>query len=294
MNKAVSTPLRPGITSAPDGTDLGWISLGQGPGLVVVHGAMQSAHSQLELRQLLAANFTVHLLDRRGRGRSGPYPPDGSRTQTEVEDLAAVLDATAATNVLGISSGALIALRTALTVTPGIAKAAIFEPPLAVDGSMRLDLIDRFMQESDADDTVNAMVTGMLAAEMGPALFRRLPRPVLRAMTNRMLARDDAQDLPAGQPHLRLLARLLRIDLQIVAENADRISDFTAISTPTLLIAGTKTPRYLRTAVSALAAILPNSQRIELEGTNHSVTQNREQFGAPEKIAPAIARFFAQ
>ena len=294
MKQAVSSPLRPGITSAPDGTDLGWISLGQGPGLVIIHGAMQSALSQLELGQLLAPHFTVHLLDRRGRGRSGPYPADGSRTQAEVDDLAAVLDATAATNVLGISSGALIALRAALTVTPGIAKAAIFEPPLAVAGSMRLDLIDRFMQESDADDTVNAMVTGMLAAEMGPALFRRLPRPALRGMTKRMLARDDAHGLPPGQPHLRQLARLLRIDLQIVAENADRISDFSAISTPTLLIAGTKTPRYLQTAVSALAAILPNSQRIELEGTNHSVTQNREQFGAPEKIAPSIARFFTQ
>jgi pimeloyl-ACP methyl ester carboxylesterase len=293
MNETVTIPLRPGITPARDGTDLGWISLGQGPGLVIVHGAMQSAHSQLELGQLLSQHFTVHLLDRRGRGRSGPYPQDGSRTQIEIDDLAAVLDATAATRVLGISSGALITLRAALQ-TRMIAKAAIFEPPLAVNGSIRLSLIDRFMRESDADDTANAMVTGMLAAEMGPTLFRRLPRPALRAMTNRMIARDDAQDLPPDDPHLRLLAQLLRIDLQIVAENADRLSDFAAINTPTLLIAGTKTPRYLQTAVSALAAIVPNAQRVELKSTNHSVTQNRDQFGKPEKIAPDIARFFAQ
>ena len=183
MNETVTIPLRPGITPARDGTALGWISLGQGPGLVIVHGAMQSAHSQLELGQLLSQHFTVHLLDRRGRGRSGPYPQDGSRTQIEVDDLAAVLDATAATRVLGISSGALITLRAALQ-TRMIAKAAIFEPPLAVNGSIRLNLIDRFMRESDAHDTANAMVTGMLAAEMGPTLFRRLPRPALRAMTN--------------------------------------------------------------------------------------------------------------
>ena len=137
------------------------------------------------------------------------------------------------------------------------------------------------------------MVTGMLAAEMGPALFRQFPRPALRAMTKRMLARDDAKDLPPDDPHLRLLARLLRIDLQIVAENADRLSDFAAIGIPTLLIAGTKTPRYLQTAVSALAATIPHSQRVELKGTNHSVTQNRDQFGAPDKIAPDLARFFA-
>ena len=167
-----------------------------------------------------------------------------------------MLDATAATNVLGISSGAIITLRAALS-TPMLGKVAVSNPRSPSTGSIRLNLIDRFIRESDADDTANAMVTGMLAAEMGPALFRQLPRPALRAMTKRMLARDDAKDLPPDDPHLRLLARLLRIDLQIVAENADRLRDFAAIS------------------------------------QSHSVTQNRDQFGAPEKIAPDIARFFA-
>ena len=150
------------------------------------------------------------------------------------------------------------------------------------------------MRESDLDDTVNAMVTGMLAAEMGPALFRRLPRPVLGAMTRRMIARDDAQDLAPGEPHLRVLARLLRIDLTIVAENAERVSDFAAIIAPTLLIAGSKTPRYLQTAVATLAATIPHSERVLLEGSNHSVTQNRAQYGAPHKVAPHLVRFFAK
>ena len=72
-----------------------------------------------------------------------------------------MLDATAATNILGISSGAIITLRAALS-TPMVGKVAVFEPPLAVDGSIRLNLIDRFNKESDADDIANAMVTGML------------------------------------------------------------------------------------------------------------------------------------
>jgi pimeloyl-ACP methyl ester carboxylesterase len=286
-------PLRPGVTRGPDGADLSWVSLGQGPGVVIIHGSMQSARSQLELGQLMSEQFTVHLLDRRGRGRSAPYPPDGPRTQLEVDDLEAVLEATGATGVFGISSGGLITLRAALRSSV-LAKAAVFEPPLAVDGSIRLDLINRFMRESDAEDTVNAMVTGMLAAEMGPAVMRRLPRPVLGAMTKRMLARDDAQQLAPDEPHLRVLARLLRIDLQIVAENAERVSELAAISIPTLLIAGTRTPRYLQAAVSALAATIPGAQRLVLEGTNHAATQNRQQYGTPDKVAPALARFFAQ
>ena len=77
MKEAATMPLRPGTTTGRDGVDLGWTSLGQGPGLVIVHGSMQSGRSQLELAQLLAPHFTVHLLDRRGRGRSGPYPQHG-------------------------------------------------------------------------------------------------------------------------------------------------------------------------------------------------------------------------
>ena len=188
MKEAATMPFRPGITTGRDGVDLGWTSLGQGPGLVIVHGSMQSGRSQLELAQLLAPHFTVHLLDRRGRGRSGPYPPDGPRTEVEVDDLAAVLEATGATKVLGISSGGLITLRTALR-TPLVARAAVFEPPLAVDGSIRLGLIDRFMRESDLDDTVNAMVTGMLARRDGP-------RPVPPAATTRPGRDDQADDRP--------------------------------------------------------------------------------------------------
>ena len=31
-----------------------------------------------------------------------------------------------------------------------------------------------------------------------------------------------------------------------------------------------------------------------LEGTNHAVTQNRAQYGAPQKVAPDLVRFFAE
>src|SRR5690606_1802032 len=99
-----STPdtptLRPGRTSASDGTPLGWLSVGAGPGLVVVHGAMQSAHSQVDLARLLARHHEVHLVDRRGRGMSGPYPPSADHLRTEIEDLATVLAATGARDVL--------------------------------------------------------------------------------------------------------------------------------------------------------------------------------------------------
>src|SRR6478735_8748922 len=136
MTTSRKDPVRTGLSThvgaatADDGTELGWISVGQGPGLVVVHGAMQSAGSQRELAELLADRFTVHLVDRRGRGRSGPYPQPAADTMRwtdlEVGDLSTVLVATGASAVLGISSGAIITLRAALT-DPAITRMAIFE-----------------------------------------------------------------------------------------------------------------------------------------------------------------------
>jgi pimeloyl-ACP methyl ester carboxylesterase len=203
-----------------------------------------------------------------------------------------VLAATGATAVLGISSGAIITLRAALTESR-MTRIGIFEPPLAVAGSVRLELVERYRRELAAGDLAGAMVSGMLVAEMGPGVLRRLPRPLLRAMTARMLGRDDAHDLPVGTPHLRQLAVELAADLDIVVENADRLSDFADVGVPTLLISGTKTPRYLQTAVTALADVIPGAKRVVLAGTDHGVTQNRDEYGRPERVAAMLADFFA-
>ena len=282
---------RPGAGQFADGTRLGWWSVGSGPGLLVVHGAMQSGLSQLDLARELAGTRTVHLLDRRGRGRSGPWPAGGFDVSAEVADVIAAARATGSADVLGISSGAILALRAALT-DPGIERVAAFEPPIAVAGSIRMDQIERFGREYAEGRLVEAMVTAMRAAEMGPAFLRFVPRGLLCAGTGRMLRRDDATTPALGVPHLRELARALPADLRIVADNADRAGDFAGLRARTALLAGSATRPYLRTAVHALAAVIPGARSVVLPGTNHAATQNRDQYGRPERVAPAIAEFF--
>ena len=60
------------VTSS-DGTTIGYRQLGHGPGVVVLHGAMESAQSHMQLADSVSSSFTVYLPDRRGRGMSGPY-----------------------------------------------------------------------------------------------------------------------------------------------------------------------------------------------------------------------------
>lgn len=275
------------VALSPDGTPIAFHSLGSGPGIVIVHGAMQSGMSQRELAELLSPAHTVHLVDRRGRGTR-----PATTTAEEVADLRAVLAATGSADVLGISSGAIIAARAALAGA-GIRRLALFEPPLSIGGSVRLGLLAQFTAALDAGDLPRALAIAMKVAQMGPPWMFGLPTPLLAAVSRRMLAADGRRALQPGAVHVRELALALRGDFAVVAENADSVADFAAIAVPTLLLDGTSTRPYLRSAVSALAAVIPGARHVELPGQNHGATQDRAQWGRPDLVAPALREFFA-
>jgi len=266
---------------AADGTTLALHSVGTGPDVVIVHGAMQSGESQRDLAMLLADRFRVHLLDRRGRGESGPLPVPPTPALA-VADLRTVLNATGARRVMGISSGALIAARAAL-VDERIKRLALFEPPLSIDGSMRLDRADEILTAVARGDLARAAAIGMKVAEMGPAWMFGLPLPIL-ALASRAMLRS---------PERRRMAEAMPDDFVIVTANADRAGDFAAIRASTLLMDGTATRPYLRRAVATLAATIPGAQHVELPGQWHSVTQNSDEYGHPELVAPELATFLA-
>jgi pimeloyl-ACP methyl ester carboxylesterase len=267
------------LVRSADGTDLALHSLGDGPGLVIVHGAMQTGTSQLDLARLLADGLRVHLLDRRGRGGSGGE--SATSTAQEVADLGAVIDATGARYAFGVSSGALIVARAALA-NPRLERIGLFEPPLSIGGSMRLDRAPRVVDALDAGKLPAAMAEAMKVAEMGPPWMFGLPAPLLAAASRARLRTPEAVRTARG----------LRADFAVVMENADTLDDFAAITARTLLVGGTATRPYLARSVAALAVTIPGARRVELEGQWHSATQNADEFGHPELVAPAVADFF--
>ena len=151
-----------------DGSTLSYYSIGHGPGLLILHGAMNYALGSLELAELLADSYTVYMLSRRGRGLSGAYPRPvtdlkavlpvtGSKDEerkghcqrtyspdftsavlaTELTDLDLVVEATGVEYILGISSGAILSMEACLSgpgslpkFTSTVKKVVIFEPPL--------------------------------------------------------------------------------------------------------------------------------------------------------------------
>src|ERR1700694_5178810 len=284
-----STAITTGAAISKDGTTIGYHRLGHGPGVVVLHGAMESGLSHLQLAQQLAPGFTVYLPDRRGRGLSGPSGGDYSIGK-EVDDLGALLGETGAGQVLGVSSGALITLKAALSL-PALRKVAIFEPPLLVDGPARIASLERFEDELGQGKPAAALVTGMQAAEMGPAIFNLIPRWALERLTNLAMASEDSK-AKVDDVTMRMLHPTLQYDLQLINEMLGTLESFAAIDAGVLLLGGSKSPAYLKASVDGLAKVLPHAVRFEFPGLAHGATGNTDRGGKPELVAQRLGEFF--
>ena len=78
---------RHSVTSA-DGTGIGLLTAGTGPGLLLVHGGMGRLERWEPLWDLLTGHWQVSAMDRRGRGSSGDAEP--YELSQEYDDVAAV------------------------------------------------------------------------------------------------------------------------------------------------------------------------------------------------------------
>ena len=115
-----------------DGTRIGYRRLGRGPGVILLHGGVNASHHMMKLGRALADAFTVYLPDRRGRGMSGPFGVAYS-IQREDEDLAAIVEHTAAECVFGPANGGLFALHGAIGLGQ-VRRVAAYEPLLLQGG----------------------------------------------------------------------------------------------------------------------------------------------------------------
>jgi len=180
MIAAIPVGVTTGSFLSSDGTLMGYRQMGKGPGLVLLHGALQSSRSFTSLGAALSDAFTIYIPDRRGRGLSGPFG-DNHSMRTETEDLEALLDKTGSHHVFALSAGALVALQCALE-SPAIHRLAIYEPPLEIGRRPSpLDWVPRYDKE---------LAAGNLAAAMAAAIkgtgdrefFTNLPSFILAAI----------------------------------------------------------------------------------------------------------------
>lgn len=279
-----------GVASS-DTTTIGYRQVGQGPGLVILHGAMEWSLSHIDLAQALADAFTVYLPDRRGRGLSGAYAADHSAGR-DIEDLDAILTETGARYLFGVSSGAIVSLLAALELDT-IHKVAIFEPPLFPNDREPTAILERFDTEMAQGKLSAALVAGMQGAQMGPAFLNAVPPWLLRPLAATAMRKDDRNGAD-GHVTMRTLAPTLHYDFSLALEASGGADRFSSISADMLLLEGSKSPTYLKAAVAMLAEALPRARRVELPGVGHGAAGNTDQGGQPGAVAAELRRFFPE
>lgn len=253
-----------------DGTEIAYVSSGDGPPLVLVHGVLGD-HSRWEpLRPYLAPHATVHAIDRRGRGASGDGPSYAA--EREFEDVAAVVDAIAEghgapVDVYGHSGGASYAL-SAATVTSNIRRLMLYEPATDPKRLLPPGLLDR--------------LNGLLAAGDAEAVVETFCREVLHMPEEQLAIYREQPSWPARVAAAHTLPR----EVGTPAEQLCDLDRVATVTVPTLLLEGEQTPPGFKAGIEAVAAALPDAHRAMLEGQAHTAD-----VVAPDQVADHLLVF---
>jgi pimeloyl-ACP methyl ester carboxylesterase len=264
----------PTIKSA-DGTAIDVTSTGSGPGLVVIPGGMRRAADYRRFADAMATLRTVHVVDRRGRGASGP-PGDAYGIEREVEDAEAVLDATGSAELFGHSYGGLVALHVALRRR--LDRLVVFEPAVNLNGAFDFHFLPEFERRLAAGRDAAAMAGFLTGLGFAPAGV--LPMPVWTFFAWIML------HTPGGR-ETRALLRTFPREWRVAAGLDSDGTRYAAITSPTLIIAGGRSPEWLRPIPPALAELIPGAAYTCSPGLDHNAPDQ----SAPTTVAELVRTF---
>ena len=232
----------------------------------MIHGAGSARWAFDLLAPLLEERFTVHAVDRRGRGDTpdgdGPYA-----IEDEVGDVLALLGRLGAgTTLFGHSYGALVAAAAAPRAE-GLAGLVLYEPPmggvLATD-----DWLERFRARIAAGDRDRA-VTDYLAAVGGYSQAEI----------------DAMRGTPVWESRLEIVPTVIR---ELQAEGAYTLPapELGSLRVPVLMLVGSESPEWALRSTAAYAEAIPGAVVVTLEGQGHGATSS-----APELVAREVLRF---
>jgi pimeloyl-ACP methyl ester carboxylesterase len=289
-----------GSVVSADGTRIGFRRIGQGPGVIVLHGGVNASQHMLTLGRALADAFTVYLPDRRGRGMSGAFGPDYS-IQREDEDLAALVEHTAAECVFGPADGGLFALHGALGLAQ-VRRVAAYEPLLLSGGPddaavrhtfttmqqlIRAGRIGEAIVFSIQEGVGREVGRGHLSSWVGTAV-RAVPSRVAAGLVELFLRHEHPR---SGTVAWRELLASLPAELDLVLDTAGTLEQYRHLDAQVLLMYGGETDPMFVDCAEALHAVLPRSTVLRLPGLNHDSAQT---YGKPETIAATLRLFYAQ
>lgn len=256
-----------------DGTPIAIFTSGTGPPLILVHGAAADHTTFRVVGPVFAERYTVHAMDRRGRGASGDTLPYS--VEREFEDVAAVAGAIAAdagqpVDVVGHSYGGRCALGAAL-LTDTIRRVVSYEgapaPPDKGYGDADiladLEALDAAGRPDDLLATFMERVVGMDAAAL--ARYRADPVWPLRVAAAHTIPRELAAEGRSAAAGLEALG---------------------AVRQPVLQLLGGESRPEFGAATRALDARLADGRIVTMTGAKHAAHHTH-----PVELARAVAEF---
>jgi pimeloyl-ACP methyl ester carboxylesterase len=256
-----------------DGSPIPVTDEGQGPAVLLLHAGSADRSSWAGVAAALAGRFRVLRFDRwtYRAGHAGAGPTGADAMAAEVRDVLAVTAAVGGRPLLvGHSSGAVVALESALAAPSAFSGMVLYEPPVAVDEPLGGETLRRARAALDAGDPDRAITIHMReivgAGRLGVAAMRLVPPvwQVVRDHAPAQITDDEAiESLGVG------LDRYARLDL------------------PVLLLGGGRSPAHLRERLDALAAVLPRLDSVVVLPEQGHLANLR----APGEVAEVIAAF---
>ena len=255
-----------------DGTPIAFDRSGQGPALIIVAGATATRANTGESWVNLSPGFTVFSYDRRGRGESGDTAPYA--VEREVEDIDALITEAGGTAfVIGLSSGAVLALEGAQMLPGRILKLAVYEPPFIIDNSRPpipddyVTTLNKLIAEDRRDEAVEYFMVKAIGISPEDVAYMR--------------------NSPMWET-IKKVAHTIPYDGTIMGDtmsgNPSSIRKYASVTVPTLVMDGGNSPAFMHHGAEELTKILPNAQHRRLAGQDHSV--------AGDVLMPILVEFF--
>jgi pimeloyl-ACP methyl ester carboxylesterase len=256
-----------------DGTEIAYETKGSGKAVILVDGAMcyRNFGPMGHLSDLLAPDFKVYIYDRRGRGESTnskPYTVD-----REIEDLEALIDVAGGSAYLyGISSGACLALETAIGLGEKVSKLALYEPPYN-------SMLDAVPQWKEYRCKLSELISMHQPGDAVQLFMQFVGTPA-----------DQVAGMRQAPmwPMFEAVAPTLVFDAATMGEDREAPLDRASkVRVPTLIMDGgayMESRPFMHPTAISLAKAIPHAQQRTLQGQTHDVSS--------EVLAPVLVEFF--
>jgi pimeloyl-ACP methyl ester carboxylesterase len=261
-----------------DGTKISYLTVGGGPSVIVIPGALSMAAGYAAFAHALAKHFTVHTIERRGRGLSGPQGDDYSIVK-ECEDVLTLQKETGASLLVGHSFGGLVALEVARN-NKALTKLAVYEPGVSIGGSISMDWVHKYEKKLAEKKYFDAFVEFSIG--VGPERARKTPPWLMKLLLPLFLSSHERQQM------FKLLHENLR-EHKEVARLDSSYENYREISAEVLLMYGGKSDtKWVEVAMERLAAVLPQSETKEFPQLDHFGIDKK----APREVAEVVSEYF--